>query len=120
MIALAELSDRVILIVWIISEHKVPGCELARAIKCSRQHYMLPVTINRYRLKHNHGEGAVKKPSEHFLSHGFFSKHITLEPAPKLVLQAPVTQIVLAFYPENITQYQKVMVTKTVRQFTIF
>jgi len=64
-----------------------------------------------------------QKPSKTFrtfLSRGVFSKHITLEPAPELVLQAPVTQIVLAFFPENITQYQKIMVTKTVRPFATF
>ena len=62
-----------------------------------------------------YGAEAVKDlPS--VLTHGEFSKHITLSPSSK-VLQSPVTEVLLAYFPSDISAAEKVLAAAQFQQY---
>ena len=51
------------------------------------------------------------------LTHGEFTKHIAVTPSPPLVLQSPVTEVLLAYFPSDISPAGKDKATAQLQQF---
>jgi hypothetical protein len=51
------------------------------------------------------------------LTHGEFTKHVAVTPSPPLVLQSPVTEIMLAYFSSDISQAQKDAASANAQQF---
>lgn len=65
-----------------------------------------------------HGHEIVKDLPK-ILTHGEFSKHVVLKPAPPLVLKSPITEVMLAFFPANISQSTRDAATARFEQFVV-
>lgn len=63
-----------------------------------------------------HGHEIVKDLPK-ILTHGAFTKHVVLNPAPPLVLQSPITEVMLAFFPTDIAQTTRDANTARFREF---
>ncbi|KFY81249.1 hypothetical protein V500_11590 [Pseudogymnoascus sp. VKM F-4518 (FW-2643)] len=63
------------------------------------------------------GREAVKE-LQTILTHGEFTKHLAIVPSPPLVLQAPVTEILLAYFPSDISEAQKDAASANVQEFS--
>ncbi len=64
------------------------------------------MTIKRLRSGIRFGGEAVKDLPL-ILTHGEFTKHITFTPSPPLVLLSPVTDVMLAYFPSDISPAEK-------------
>ncbi|KAJ9605827.1 hypothetical protein H2200_009676 [Cladophialophora chaetospira] len=64
----------------------------------------------------NVGEEAVKDLPK-ILSIGYFTKHVAVTPSPPLVLLSPVTEIMLAYFPSNISTGAKEAASTRFKQF---
>lgn len=62
------------------------------------------------------GEEAVKDLPT-ILTHGEFSKHVATTPFPPSALQAPVTEILLVYFPSDISTAAKDSVESNIKQF---
>ena len=51
------------------------------------------------------------------LTHGEFTKHVDVTPAPARALKSPVTEIMLAYFPPDISQDGKAEVSSQFQQF---
>lgn len=51
------------------------------------------------------------------LTHGEFTKHVAVTPSPPLVLQSPVTEIMLAYFPSGISSTAKDTASSQFQQF---
>ena len=51
------------------------------------------------------------------LTHGEFTKHVAVTPFPPLVLQSPVTEVMLAYFPSDISAAGKDAATTRLQQF---
>ena len=51
------------------------------------------------------------------MTHGEFTKHVALAPFPPLALRAPVTEVILAFFPSDISQAAKDAAAAQAQQF---
>jgi hypothetical protein len=59
----------------------------------------------------------VVKDLPKILTHGEFTKHVTVTPSPPLVLRSPVTEIMLAYFPANISESAKDAATARFQRF---
>ncbi|KFY57237.1 hypothetical protein V496_06511 [Pseudogymnoascus sp. VKM F-4515 (FW-2607)] len=66
--------------------------------------------------KSSGGEAVKELPT--ILTHGEFTKHVAVTPSPPLVLQAPVTEIMLAYFSSDISQVQKDAAFANVKEFS--
>ena len=61
------------------------------------------------------GEAVKDLPT--ILTHGEFTKHVAFTPSPPLVLHSPVTEILLAYFPSNISPAAKDKAGARAQQF---
>jgi hypothetical protein len=64
-----------------------------------------------------YGADAVKELPT-ILTHGEFSKHVILAPSSSSVLQYPVTQVILCYFPSDISDATKDTTTSQFQHFT--
>lgn len=61
--------------------------------------------------------GEAVKELPNILSHGEFTKHVSVVPSPPLILQSPVAEIMLAYFPPDISKARR---DNTLAQFQQF
>lgn len=52
------------------------------------------------------------------MTHGEFTKHVAATPFPSLALQSPVTEVMLAYFPSDISQADKDAATAQFQHFS--
>lgn len=71
---------------------------------------------NRLKLCTRFGGEAVKELPT-ILTHGEFTKHVAVTPFPPLVLQSPVTEVMIAYFPSGISPEGKDAAAAQLQQF---